>query len=146
MFTLWFVDGGKSAAYPLREGETLIGRAPACDLVINAPTLSRRHARVRVADGRVFLRDAGSTHGCTLNGAPVVGERQIVAGDTFYLGGLQVRLAQDLEEGEVLSDAHHVIDEPGTLLRRVDQRSGVARCPRSVIPRQRLMPVSPEGR
>jgi len=122
LFTLWFVDGGKSAAYPLREGETLIGRAPACDLVINAPTLSRRHARVRVANGRVFLRDAGSTHGCTMNGAPVVGERQIVAGDTFYLGGLQVRLAQDLEEGEVLSDAHHVIDEPGTLLRRVDQR------------------------
>ncbi|MEP7303988.1 MAG: adenylate/guanylate cyclase domain-containing protein [Acidobacteriota bacterium] len=122
MYTLWFVDGGKSAAYPLREGETLIGRAPACDLVINAPTLSRRHARVRVADGRVFLRDAGSTHGCTLNGTPVVGERQIAAGDTFYLGGLQVRLVQDLEEGEVLSDAHHVIDEPGTLLRRVDQR------------------------
>ncbi len=121
MFTLWFVDAGVRGAHPLREGEILIGRSPACDLVINAPTLSRRHARLRVADGRVYLRDAGSTHGCTLHGAPVVGERQVVAGDTFFLGQLEVTLAQDLEEGDVLSDAHRVIDEPGTLLRRVDQ-------------------------
>jgi adenylate cyclase len=120
LFTLWFPDGGTLAAHPLREGETLVGRAPACDLVINAPTLSRRHARIRVAAGRVFLRDAGSTHGCTLHGSPLVGERQIVAGDTFFLGSLQVTLAQDLAEGQVLSDAHHVVDEPGTLLRRVD--------------------------
>ncbi len=117
---MWFPDGGRLAAHPLREGDTLIGRAPACDLVINAPTLSRRHARLRVAGGRVFLRDAGSTHGCTLHGSPVVGERQVVAGDTFFLGSLQVTLAQDLAEGQVLSDSHHVIDEPGTLLRRVD--------------------------
>jgi adenylate cyclase len=121
LFTLWFTDGGSRAAHPLRDGETLIGRAPACDLVINAPTLSRRHARIRVIGNRVFLRDSGSTHGCRLRGAPLVGEQEIVAGDVFYLGQVQVTLAKDLEEGEVLSDSHQVIDEAGTLVRRVDE-------------------------
>jgi adenylate cyclase len=121
LFTLWFSDGGSRGAHPLRDGETLVGRAPSCDLVINAPTLSRRHARIRVTGNRVFLRDAGSTHGCRLHGAPLSGEQEILAGDVFYLGQLQVTLAKDLEEGEVLSDAHQVIDEAATLVRRVDE-------------------------
>jgi adenylate cyclase len=121
LFTLWYVDNGRPAAHPLREGETLIGRAPACDLVVNAPTLSRRHARIRVTGRHVFLRDAGSTHGSWLRGAQLAGEQEVVAGDVFFLGRLQVTLAQDLEEGEILSDAHRVVDEAGTLVRRMDQ-------------------------
>src|SRR5262245_44671760 len=63
VFTLSFVEAGMPGAYQLREGETLIGRSASCDLVISAPTISRQHACVRLTDGRVFLRDAGSRYG-----------------------------------------------------------------------------------
>ena len=49
MFTLWFVNGDLAGPHVLREGDTLIGRAPACDVVLNTPSVSRQHARVRVA-------------------------------------------------------------------------------------------------
>ena len=65
MFTLSFLDGGMPRAHRLREGETIIGRAPTCELVITAPLMSRAHARVRVAGNKVFVRDAGSSYGGT---------------------------------------------------------------------------------
>src|SRR5262249_8268442 len=68
VFTLTFIDGMMPRAHQLREGETVIGRAPTCDLVITAALMSRQHARVRVVGELVFLRDAGSTYGTTFKG------------------------------------------------------------------------------
>ena len=70
MFTLSFIDGGMPRAHRLREGVTVIGRAPTCDLAITAPLMSREHARVRVAGNKVFLRDAGSTYGTIFKMVP----------------------------------------------------------------------------
>ena len=83
MFTLTFMDGLMPRAHQLREGETVIGRAPTCDLVITAALMSRQHARVRVVGPRVFLRDAGSTYGTTFKGNRLTDEAEIVPGDTF---------------------------------------------------------------
>ena len=51
MFTLSFLDSAVPRAHRLRDGETVIGRAPTCDLVLSSPLMSRQHARVRVAGG-----------------------------------------------------------------------------------------------
>ena len=82
MFALAYVDGGMPHVHVLRVGETLIGRTPACDLIINAPSVSRRHARLRVVGGRVFVRDADSTQGTVVNGVPIIEEQEIASGDT----------------------------------------------------------------
>ena len=107
-------------AHQLREGDTLIGRAAICDLVISAPTISRQHARVRLTDGRVFVSDAGSTYGTLVNGKPVTGEHELKSGDSFVIGHLQFTLTRDVQESEVLSDAHQVLEESHTIVRRVD--------------------------
>jgi adenylate cyclase len=125
LFTLSFVETGVPGAHELRDGLTLIGRAPTCDLVINAPTISRQHARVRVQDGRVFVSDAGSTYGTLVNGDPISSEHELFSGDSFVLGHLEFTLTSDIKETEVLSDAHQVFEESNTIVRRVD------RCPES---------------
>jgi class 3 adenylate cyclase len=127
VFALAYVDGGMPHVHVLRVGETLIGRTPACDLIINAPSVSRRHARLRVAGGRVFVRDADSTHGTAVNGVPVIEEQEIASGDTLLVGEVEITLIQDLPESELLSESHHVLGETGNLVRRVDDDHAVTR-------------------
>src|SRR5262249_32682426 len=107
-------------AHRLREGETTIGRAPTCELVISSPLMSRQHARVRVKNGRVFLQDAGSTYGTIFRDQPLAGEIELRAGDVFSVGQVVVTLDSDVAESEVLSDAHHLIEGSSTVLRKVD--------------------------
>ena len=126
MFALAYVDGGMPFVHVLRVGETLIGRRPACDLIINTPTVSRRHARVRVVGSRVFVRDAGSTYGTTVNGVAVVDEQEIASGDILAVGQVEITLIQDLPEHELLSESHHLLGEAGNLVRRVDDDGAVA--------------------
>lgn len=56
----------------LRPGERLrIGRDPACDLVLDHPSVSRRHAELYFDAGQWRLRDLGSKNGSFADGAPV---------------------------------------------------------------------------
>jgi class 3 adenylate cyclase len=115
VFALAYVDGGMPHVHVVRVGETLIGRTPACDLIINAPSVSRRHARLRVVGGRVFVRDADSTHGTAVNGAPVIEEQEIAPGDTLLIGEVEITLIQDLPESELLSESQQVLGEAGNV-------------------------------
>ena len=126
MFALAYVDGGMPYVHVLRVGETLIGRTPACDLILNAPTVSRRHARLRVVGSRVFVRDADSTYGTAVNGVPVVDEQEIASGDTLLIGHVEITLIQDIPESELLSESHQVLGDTGNLVRRVDDDGAVA--------------------
>jgi adenylate cyclase len=126
LFTLSFVEAGMPGAYQLREGETLIGRSAACDLVISAATISRQHARVRLQNGRVTVSDAGSTYGTLVEGTPISGEQELAPGDSFVIGHLQFTLTKDVDESDVLSDEHHVFQDSHTILRRVDAFGGTA--------------------
>lgn len=45
-----------------------IGRLPGSDLELEAPSVSRNHAQVRVRNGQVQIYDVGSSYGTTLNG------------------------------------------------------------------------------
>jgi adenylate cyclase len=121
VYTLTFVDGLMPRAHPLREGETVIGRAPACDLVISAALVSRQHARVRVEGKRVFLRDAGSTYGTTIKGQKVASEIELKPGDVFSVGPVAITLTRDVPENDVLSESHQIFDESATIVKRMDQ-------------------------
>lgn len=46
----------------------VIGRSRECDLVLDDPNVSRRHAELRREDGAWAVRDLGSTNGIKLNG------------------------------------------------------------------------------
>ena len=68
LFTVSYNDAtGTANRVQLGEGETLIGRATNCHIVMNVASVSRQHARLRVVGDRCMLSDAGSTYGTQLN-------------------------------------------------------------------------------
>ncbi len=72
----------------LREGYTIVGRAPSSDLVLDDPSVSRFHARLEVRGRRIDVRDLDSTNGTRLNGHPV-NYAPVEAGDTITFGGIE---------------------------------------------------------
>jgi hypothetical protein len=73
-------------------GRVLVGRDPGCAIVFADPTVSRRHADLRVDGGVCRVRDLGSTNGTYTNGRPVTSAR-LRPGDTVTFGLYAVRLA-----------------------------------------------------
>jgi hypothetical protein len=69
-----------------------IGRHSDCDLTIQDARLSRVHAQIEHFAGRWELSDAGSSNGTELGGLPVFDPMPIYDGNTFSLGGMQVRI------------------------------------------------------
>src|SRR6185503_12217803 len=117
------MDGATPRIHQLKEGPTVIGRAPTCDLVITAPLMSRHHAVVRVDGKRVFLRDAGSTYGTTFKGSKLSAELEIKPGDSFTLGPVTLTLDREVHEIEVLSEKHQIFDESATIVKRMENLS-----------------------
>ena len=68
------------------DGRLLVGRDPeSCDVVLEHPTVSRRHAQLHHRDGAWVLQDLDSTNGTTINGKPVARCR-LEPGDRVMLG------------------------------------------------------------
>jgi adenylate cyclase len=120
VYKVTFMDGAMPRAHQLKEGETIIGRAPTCDLVITAPLMSRHHAVVRVDGKRVFLKDAGSTYGTTFKSAKLTAEQEIKPGESFTLGPVTLTLDREVHENEVLSEQHQIFDESATIVKRME--------------------------
>lgn len=73
------------------EGELLVGRHYACDVVLSNPSVSRAHARVVFRDGGWVLQDLGSTNGTLVNGVEV-GRCALHPGDLVLLGDEPLRI------------------------------------------------------
>ncbi|WP_295777518.1 FtsK/SpoIIIE domain-containing protein [uncultured Microbacterium sp.] len=79
---------GAGTTIPLQRGVVIIGRDPQCDIVLDDPLVSKRHARLEVGQGRAELVDLNSANGILVDGAPVTyltaadGQIDAVLGDT----------------------------------------------------------------
>lgn len=62
------VDGRK---YDLTKRQVVIGRSRDCDVTVDDPNVSRRHAEVRQDEGAYWIVDLGSTNGIEVNGSRV---------------------------------------------------------------------------
>lgn len=71
---------------------TVIGRAPECDICVDAPGLSRKHARLRPTLDGVVIEDLNSTNGSFLNGQRLTSGIARV-GDEIAFDQLRFRLA-----------------------------------------------------
>jgi hypothetical protein len=63
----------------------VIGRSSGCDIVVDDPNVSRRHAEVRRLGDGYSLVDLGSTNGTEVNGQRV-GETSLMNGDVIGVG------------------------------------------------------------
>ncbi len=66
---LLVIEGDNAKSYPLpAKGQLVVGRAEECDVRIDHPSLSRRHAAIEVDASGVWIRELGSTNGTRLGG------------------------------------------------------------------------------
>ncbi len=84
---LRFISGKyQGGEFPLpQQGEIVIGRSSELDMVLVEDMVSRRHARITVEDGEVFLEDLGSTNGSFVNGEKIT-KTKLAEGDRVLIG------------------------------------------------------------
>lgn len=78
--------------FPLQMGDVLVGRAPESGITILDGEVSRHHAQIQVAPGRVQVVDLGSTNGTLVNGEPIRGPVELHAGDRLGIGDHVLKL------------------------------------------------------
>src|SRR5438552_3319748 len=88
MFVLTVHEGATSRDYPLKDGETLIGRGPHCDIVLTDDSISRNHARIVIRGDSFVVADLGSSNGTYCNGEPVK-EQQITGDERLLFGSVE---------------------------------------------------------
>ena len=103
----WLIEGtdGDSQSLRLSFGETelsraylgrVVGRHPAlCDRVIADPTVSRRHFRLGLANGSLFVEDLNSLNGTFVDGveAPPFQPVPLKPGQVLSLGRVRLIVA-----------------------------------------------------
>jgi hypothetical protein len=104
----WVLSGHDGAGRPIRLvfGDTelsetylglVVGRHPAlCDRVIDDPSVSRRHMRIGMAEGRPYVEDLNSLNGTLLDGeeVPQFQPVSIAAGQELTLGRVVLEVAR----------------------------------------------------
>ncbi len=92
----------------------VIGRDRSCNLRLGSPLVSKLHAALLRREGRVYLRDLGSTNGTILNGRPCRNsEVEVHHGDRIQIGPIVATVATGREQPE----SDHVEDQVAGWLR-----------------------------
>lgn len=86
----------------LTPGEFLIGRSAECQLSLDDPLVSRKHAVLAVTDDGVTVRDLGSRNGVLVNGRRIDGAAAVSDGDRITIGSQEMTLVRrsDVEDDE----------------------------------------------
>jgi hypothetical protein len=91
LVTLTF-DGSEHA---VEQRSVVLGRSRECDVRVDDPNVSRRHAEVRQEGATYWLVDLDSTNGTELNGRRV-SRAKLADGDTITLGGTEIVFGRSL--------------------------------------------------
>ena len=72
--------------FDLSGTEIFLGRSPECQITIEDPLVSRKHARIRIEFDRAFVEDLGSRNGVRVNSQPISGQIELKDGDRIRIG------------------------------------------------------------
>jgi DNA-binding winged helix-turn-helix (wHTH) protein len=81
----------KERVFLLTEGENVIGRDPGCNVWLDVPGVSRRHARLQVSGDVVVVEDLGSKNGTFVADTSLSAPRTIHDGETLSVGPVEVQ-------------------------------------------------------
>ncbi|HEX7151180.1 MAG TPA: adenylate/guanylate cyclase domain-containing protein [Thermoanaerobaculia bacterium] len=110
-----YVDLGVPRVADLKP-ETSVGRTEGNDLVLNHPSVSRKHARFEERHNGWWIIDLRSTNGVKVNGN-LITEAQVSPGDKILIGSVQLDV-KALPSVDFNADS--MFDNPsGTVIRRI---------------------------
>src|SRR5580700_11270934 len=78
----------------LTEGQFVVGRSAGCQLSLDDPLVSRRHALLVVSREGVTVEDLGSRNGVVVNGERIAGVRLVSAGDKILIGSQELTVLE----------------------------------------------------
>lgn len=70
--------------FPLQKDSLILGRHPECDIVINCPVVSKRHAQLTWDKNAYVIEDLGSTNGLSLAGT-LIRRKRLEDGDLLSI-------------------------------------------------------------
>ena len=109
----WFLTGQldpeqPNRQFPIHSTPFSIGRRSDSSLHLPDGSISKSHAEVILSDeGRLILRESGSTNGTFVNGEQISGEIEIQENDLIHFAALVFRVGVQLESGT----SHHTVHE-----------------------------------
>ncbi len=83
--------------YDLTKTETIMGRHPECDVVLDVGAVSRQHAKVVLRDKQYHLEDLKSRNGTFLNGRLISQPTVLQDGDLIRICDLELSYHDDPE-------------------------------------------------
>jgi len=90
---------GETNRFELKDGETVIGRHPDCDIVVEVGAVSRFHAKVVHRGNEYVLEDQGSRNGTFLNGQLINGGQALREGDRVRICEVELVFHTDVVPG-----------------------------------------------
>jgi hypothetical protein len=82
----------------LAEGPFAVGRNASCQLSLDDPLVSRRHALLTVTQDKVEVEDLESRNGVLVNGQKITGRVKVELGDKILIGGQEMTLVQSMTD------------------------------------------------
>ena len=77
---------------PLQPGDNILGRTGEGVIALDAPSVSRQHARLTIANGQAVIEDLDSKNGTWVGPVEVTGPTPLRNGDEIRLGSLVVTI------------------------------------------------------
>lgn len=117
-----FKSDGTRRDFALTKDRIIIGRKVNCDLRIPLTSVSRQHCEVTIDDGKVRVRDLGSSNG-TYHNSVRVQEADLSAGDELVIGPVVFTLIVD-GQPEDIKPVRTIVNSEGSGLGNVVQQGG----------------------
>jgi len=95
-----FKQDGQRRDFELKREVAVFGRNVDCDFQIPLEVVSRRHAQLSIKEGKLMVRDLGSSNGTFVNNSRVQ-EAELAAGDTLVIGPVVFTIVLDGQPEEV---------------------------------------------
>ena len=92
-YVLVVEEEDRALRYALAAGDHVVGSSESCDVRIGHPTVSRRHARLRV-DAGVEVEDLGSSNGTLVAGSRLTASHILQPGDAVSFGSVAAALVE----------------------------------------------------
>lgn len=94
------LKGRELDKFLLGQGTVVIGRTPECDIKIDNPAISRKHATIEHEAEEYLLTDLGSSNGTFLNGEPLKSPAVLKPGDVIGIAKFELQF-QDSPRAEI---------------------------------------------